>query len=76
MACQRLGTAPKTIDRFVERVNQLYEQDAEASRIGEYTQPWWLWVGAGVSLKGVWAGWSYLRAMVYRSVLPVPGTEP
>jgi hypothetical protein len=43
-----LGVAPKTVERFVERVSRLYEQGADLGRIGEYVRRWWLWVRSGV----------------------------
>lgn len=43
-----LGVAPKTVERFVERVSRLYEQGADFCRIGEYVRLWWRWVRSGV----------------------------
>ncbi|TEU19092.1 MAG: hypothetical protein E3J21_04585 [Anaerolineales bacterium] len=45
-----LGIAPRTIERFEERMARLYEQGADASRIGAYARHWWRWVRAGVTL--------------------------
>ena len=41
------GLAPPTWQRFVERVRRLYEQGADAVRIGDYVRRWWLWVKSG-----------------------------
>lgn len=43
-----VGVARKTCDKFVERVNQLYEQGASGERIGEYVKRWQCWVRAGL----------------------------
>lgn len=43
-----LEIAPKTVERFVERVSQLYEHGADFVRIGEYVRHWWRWVRSGV----------------------------
>jgi len=45
-----LGIATKTIQNFLARITRLYEQGADAVRIGEYIRRWWRWVRAGVSL--------------------------
>ncbi len=45
---QGLGVAPKTVERFVERVSRLYEHGADFCRIGEYLRHWWRWVRSGV----------------------------
>ena len=47
----RLGIAPKTFERFVERMTRLYEQGAGTVRIGEYARRWWRWVRAGLGVK-------------------------
>ncbi len=39
-----LSIAPKTLANFLERKTQLYEQDADARRIGQYVRNWWRWV--------------------------------
>ncbi|MBD2066008.1 hypothetical protein H6F93_00380 [Leptolyngbya sp. FACHB-671] len=38
------------MDRFVERVSQLYEQGAGENHIEEYVRRWWRWVRSGVGL--------------------------
>jgi len=43
-----VGVAPPTVERFVERVNRLYEQGADAIRIDEYVRRWWKWVRGGI----------------------------
>ena len=35
-----LSVAAKTIERFKERISQLYEQDANINRIGQYILKW------------------------------------
>lgn len=44
----RLGIAPRTFERFVERMTRLYEQGAGTVRIGEYARRWGRWVRAGL----------------------------
>ncbi len=43
-----IGVARQTVERFVERVNRLYEQGADAIRIDEYVRRWWKWVRGGL----------------------------
>ena len=43
-----VGVAQQTLDRFVERVDRLYEQGADQVRIGKYVQRWRRWVASGV----------------------------
>ena len=43
-----LGIASKTVERFAERVSQLYEQGAGENRIAEYVRRWGRWVRSGV----------------------------
>ncbi len=43
-----LGIASKTVERFAARVNQLYEQGADAVRIGDYVKRWSRWVVCGL----------------------------
>lgn len=38
------------MERFAERVSQLYEQGAGENRIEEYVRRWWRWVRSGVGL--------------------------
>ena len=45
-----LGIASKTVERFAERVSQLYEQGAGENRIEEYVRRWWRWVRSRVGL--------------------------
>ena len=49
--------AMRTVERFAERVNRLYEQGAEEGRIGEYVRRWWGWVRGGLDFwLGGWGG--------------------
>ncbi|MCH7686654.1 MAG: group II intron reverse transcriptase domain-containing protein [Planctomycetes bacterium] len=43
-----VGVAPPTVERFVERVNRLYEQGASLRCIGEYVRRWMVWVLSGL----------------------------
>lgn len=45
-----LGIAWKSVERFAERVSQLYEQGAGENPIEEYLRRWWRWVRSGVGL--------------------------
>jgi hypothetical protein len=45
--------APKTLENFLERKTQLYEQGATVRRIGQYVRCWWRWVRAGVEISVV-----------------------
>ncbi len=45
------GVAPPTRERFVERVIPLYEQGADAVRIGDYVRRWFGWVRSGLDEK-------------------------
>lgn len=36
-----------TVEQFIERVSQLYEQNVTASRIEEYARRWLIWVRSG-----------------------------
>ncbi|MBM0744182.1 hypothetical protein JOY44_21620 [Phormidium sp. CLA17] len=38
------------MERFAERVSQLYEQGAGENRIEEKVRRWWQWVRSGVGL--------------------------
>lgn len=42
------GVAPPTRKRFIERVRQLYEQDAGLPRIGQYVRRWLGWLRSGL----------------------------
>ncbi|MCP3855632.1 MAG: reverse transcriptase, partial [Actinomycetia bacterium] len=56
-----LRPAQNTVQRFYEKITQLYEQGATTERIGAYETRWWCWVCAGLS--------GY-RVLVEKSVLP------
>ena len=43
-----VGVAPPTVERFVERVNRLYEQGASLRCIGDYIRRWMVWVVSGL----------------------------
>ena len=43
-----VGVAPPTMKRFVERVSRLYEQGADAVRVGKYVRRWCQWVTSGL----------------------------
>ena len=51
-----LSVAIKTLENFVARLRQLYEQSREeplgSSRLGDYAQRWVRWVQAGVLVRG------------------------
>ena len=55
----RLTIVQKTVERFVERAIQLYEQEpgeaCDSSRLGRYVQRWGRWVRAGVPRSERWA---------------------
>jgi hypothetical protein len=51
-APQGLGVAQVTIQRFLDKIRQLYEQGATLCCIGEYVKRWWIWVRSGVLLRG------------------------
>jgi len=44
-----VGIAKQTVERCVERTNRLYEQGADAVRIGDYVRRWWQWVRNGLA---------------------------
>lgn len=44
-----IGVALPTVERFVERVNRLYEQGASARCIGDYVRRWMVWVVSGLN---------------------------
>ena len=66
-----VGVAPPTMKRFVERVNQLYEQGADASRIGEYVRRWLVWVRSAVPS---FSNTTYFAFAQY--LLPISATPP
>jgi len=43
------GLARKIVAGCVERINQLYEQGADAVRIGQYVRRWLRWVNGGLA---------------------------
>ena len=48
-----VGVAKKTIDRMLEKVSRLYEQNATDDCIETYVGRWWQWVRSGI---GEWLG--------------------
>jgi hypothetical protein len=46
-----VGIAKQTVERCVERTNRLYEQGADAVRIGDYFRRWWQWVRSGLNVS-------------------------
>ena len=42
------SSSPATVERFVERVNRLYEQGASLRCIGAYVRRWMVWVVSGL----------------------------
>lgn len=43
-----LAVAQQTVQRCLEKVSRLYEQGADAIRIGKYVRRWLQWVRSGV----------------------------
>jgi hypothetical protein len=43
------GIAPKTLQRHLDKVTQLYEQNAPKNRIEDYIKRWLQWVYAGIA---------------------------
>ena len=43
-----VGLAKSTVEKCVERMNELYEQGADFVRIGNYVRRWWLWARSGL----------------------------
>ncbi len=50
-----VGVARQTVERFVERATRLYEQGADAIRIGKYVSKWLIWLRSGTA--GVFDEW-------------------
>ncbi len=46
-----MGVAAKTIERFAERLTRLYEQGADAIRIGDYVRHWRRWVTGSLGVR-------------------------
>jgi hypothetical protein len=45
-----VGVARQSVERFVDRATQLYEQGADSVRIGEYVRRWRMWVRSGLNV--------------------------
>lgn len=65
------------MERCVERAPRLYEQGADALRIGEYVRRWWKWVRAGFdsALPEEWDGGVSLRLIQFHELLTNPSGE-
>ena len=50
------------MERSAGRMARLYEQGADARRIGAYARHWWRWVRAGV--RSTDEGWNHLRQLL------------
>ncbi len=46
-----VGVAASSIRQLAKHVTRLYEQDAAASRIGDYVRRWMVWTAAGLTTK-------------------------
>jgi hypothetical protein len=44
-----VGVAWPSVQTCVERINRLYEQGADAVRIGQYVRRWWTWARSGIA---------------------------
>jgi hypothetical protein len=78
-----LHLAPQTIERFKVRMARLYEQGADAIRIGQYVRRWWRWVNAGVVLTDLTglrpvgntgAGWTFVKSWMDPPTHPLSST--
>ena len=45
-----VGVAYASIQSCVQRIDRLYEQGADAIRIGKYIDRWWMWVRSGTGI--------------------------
>jgi|TARA_B100000315_G_C14458295_1_gene532501 hypothetical protein len=48
-----LSLAPKTFERFADRIARLYEQGADELRIGQFIRHWTKWTRAGLGQNKV-----------------------
>jgi len=64
-----LDVVQVTIQRFLDKICQLYEQSTTQYRIGEYVKRWWRWVRSGVLLKG-WNVVSVFVVLNFLKLLP------
>ncbi len=83
-SAQGIEVAWRTLSNHLEKVARLYEQGADADRIGQYIKGWWQWVRAGIDLLGAFGldikmYWHYLvkqlggRGCMSDHAGPVPG---
>ena len=66
-----VGPARQTVERFVERANRLYEQGADAVRIGKYARRWCRWVTSGLG-ESEWNRSSPSRLNTYDAKIGTP----
>ncbi len=45
-----VGVAYASVQSCVQRIDRLYEQGADALRIGKYVERWWTWVRSGTGI--------------------------
>ena len=69
-----LDVAPRTIERCVQRVSQLYEQGADMIHIGSYVRRWHCWARSGLDGLGGCLGWRAWSRVVVASC--VSGLRP
>jgi len=69
-----VGVAMQTIQRSVERMNQLYEQGADAVRIGDHVRRWWQWVRSG--LDGEDPMFAVFKPLTYAAADKLPRQVP
>ncbi len=51
-----LEVAPQAVERCVERVSRLYEQDVDLLHIGAYVRRWLRWTKSGLGERLAWPG--------------------
>jgi len=69
-----LDVAPRTIERCVQRMSQLYEQGADLIHIGAYVRRWHRWARSGLAELGARLGWRAWSRVVVASC--VSGLRP
>jgi len=52
-----LDVAPQTVERCVERLSRLYEQDVDLLHIGAYVRRWLRWTKSGLGERGEQLAW-------------------
>ena len=45
-----IAPARQTLQNFVQRIARLYEQGADAVRIGQYVRNWWRWLRSSLNV--------------------------